>query len=245
MKWNVLVLAGDRGPTDPVAQAAGVRTKAFAEIGGRPMYEWVIEALRGIDEIGDIAMSIAPDAPALPDDLLRMDSGPTPATSLAAGLAELGAPLLVTTADNPLLTPAMVRDFLAGVDGVDVAAGVSLKPVVEQAGNNARRTYLKFSDGWASGCNLFALNTARAGNAVEFWKDLEAHRKSPLTMARKVGLGALALFALRLMSRDRAARMIGARAGCTARIVTLNHPNAAHDVDKAADIAFANSKLRN
>ncbi|MGB0505035.1 MAG: NTP transferase domain-containing protein [Pikeienuella sp.] len=243
MKWNVLVLAGDRGPTDPVAQAAGVRTKAFADIAGRPMYEWVIEALREVDGLGDIAMSIAPDAPALPDDLIRLDAGPTPATSLAAGLQQMGAPLLVTTADNPLLTPDMVRDFLAGVGDADVAAAVSLKPVVEQAGNNARRTYLKFSDGWASGCNLFALTTPQAANAVEFWKDLEAHRKSPLTMARKVGLGALALFAMRMMSRERAARMIGARAGCSARIVTLNHPNAAHDVDKAADIAFANTKL--
>lgn len=243
MKWRALVLAGDRGPTDPVAAAAGVRTKAFAPVGGAPMIEHVLAALRAAEEIGDIAVSIAPDAPPLPADVRRLDAGPTPATSAAAGLAALGAPLLITTADHPLLTAAMIGDFLAGAAGADAAAGASLREVAERAGNPGRRTWLTFSDGWLSGCNLFAVATPRGARAVAFWKQIEAERKRPLRMARRVGLLPLALYAAGRLTRDGAARRIGAKAGCDARIVTLDHPDAAHDVDKAEDMAFAERRL--
>lgn len=243
--WNALILAGDRGPSDPVAQAAGVPTKAFAPIAGRPMIEYVLAALRGSGRIGEIGVSIAADAPALPDGVTRLDMAATPATSAAAGVAAIGTPLLITTADHPLLTSAMVIDFLTAFEasGADAAAACSVREVVEQAGNDARRTYLKFSDGWVSGCNLFALRTPEAVAAVEFWKDIEAHRKKPLTMARKIGLWPLALYAVGRLSRRSVANHIGDKIGVTATTIALNHPNAAHDVDKAADMAFAERKL--
>lgn len=243
--WNALILAGDRGPSDPVAQAAGVPTKAFAEIAGRPMIEYVVDALRGSGLVGEIGVSIAKDAPALPDGLKRFDMAATPATSAAAGVQAMGTPLLITTADHPLLTAEMVHDFLTDFDasGAEAAAACSLREVVEQAGNDARRTYLKFSDGWVSGCNLFALRTPEAVAAVEFWKDIEAHRKKPLTMARKIGLWPLALYAVGRLSRDAVAGHIGSKIGVAATTIALDHPNAAHDVDKAADMAFAERKL--
>lgn len=241
--WRALVLAGDRGPEDAVAVAAGVRAKAFAPLAGAPMISHVLAALRAAPEVGEIAVSIAPDAPAPPDGVRRLDAAPTPATSAAAGLAALGAPLLITTADHPLLTPAMISDFLAGAKGADAAAAASLRPVVEAAGNPARRTWMKFSDGWLSGCNLFAVATKRGAGAIDFWKEIEAQRKKPLAMARRVGLAPLALYALGRLDRDGAARRIGARAGCDARIVTLDHPDAAHDVDRPEDMAFAERRL--
>ncbi|MEX2520158.1 MAG: NTP transferase domain-containing protein [Paracoccaceae bacterium] len=242
---KALVLAGDRGPMDDVARAAGVPTKAFAEIAGKPMIEHVIAALRGVDEIGEIAVSIAPGAPALPAGLRRIDAGPTPATSAAEGLAALGAPLLITTADHPLLTPEMVRDFIAGAraSGADAAAAASVKEVVEKAGNPARRTWLRFSDGWLSGANLFLVETREGVGAIDFWKSIEADRKHPLKMAKKIGLLGPLLYLCGRLSRARVAKMIGRLAGCKAAIVLLDHPNAAHDVDKRADLDFAEKRL--
>ncbi|MFV0474702.1 MAG: NTP transferase domain-containing protein [Pikeienuella sp.] len=240
-RWKVLVLAGDRGPEDPVAQAAGVATKAFAPIAGEPMIDHVLAALEAAPQIGEIAVSIAADAPALPAGVLRLDAGPTPATSAAEGLAALGAPLLITTADHPLLSPAMIADFIDGAEqaGADAAAGASLREVVELAGNPGRRTYLKFSDGWLSGCNLFAVRTARGGGAIEFWTRIEADRKKPLRMALKIGLPALFRYLTGRLSRRAAAKMIGGLADCRAAIVLLDHPLAAHDVDKPSDLEFA------
>lgn len=244
-QWKVLVLAGDRGPEDPIAKAAGVSTKAFAKVAGAPMIDHVLAALEAAPELGEVAVSISPDAPPLPAGVLRLDSAPTPATSAAEGLAALGAPLLIVTADHPLLTAAMIHDFLKGVEAADIdaAAAASLRAVVERAGNSARRTYLKFADGWLSGCNLFAIATERGGGAIRFWTRIEADRKKPLRMAMNVGLFAPVLYALGRLTRKKAAAMIARKAGCRVEIILLDHPEAAHDVDKAADMAFAETRL--
>ncbi|HET7408720.1 MAG TPA: nucleotidyltransferase family protein, partial [Paracoccaceae bacterium] len=166
-RWNALVLAASRGESDPVAQAAGVRHKAFAVLEGRTMIEHVVAALRAVPEIGDIAASIAPEAPELPAGVLRVDAAAGPAASTLAGFDRLGAPLLVTAADHPLLTPGMVADLLRAAEatGADVLAGICPRATVESAGNPARRTWLRFADGAVSGANLFALATPRARGA--------------------------------------------------------------------------------
>lgn len=244
-RWKVLVLAGDRGPEDRVAKAAGVTTKAFAEIHGTPMIDYVFNALRASPMVGEIAVSIAVDAPPLPAGVLRLDAADTPATSAAEGLAALGAPLLVTTADHPLLTSGMIDDFLKAVEaeGLDAAAAVSEKSVVEKAGNPALRTWLKFADGWLSGCNLFAIRTDRGHGAIQFWTRIEADRKKPIRMARQAGIVALISYAFGKLTRVKAAELISAKAECKAGIILLNHPDAAHDVDKPDDLDFATRRL--
>ncbi|MDT8344131.1 MAG: NTP transferase domain-containing protein [Thermohalobaculum sp.] len=245
MTWTALILAGSRGAADPVAQAAGVSHKAFAEIAGRTMIARVAEALTAAG-IGRILVSIEPDAPALPDGLERLDAAASPARSVAAALAAAATPILVTTADHPLLTPAMVADFIAGAEatGVDVCAGVATRAVVEAAGNPARRTYLRFRDAQVSGCNLFALRTPQAEAAVRFWQRLEAERKRPWRMALAIGPATLAAYAAGWLTMAAAARALGRAARCSASLVTLDHAEAAHDVDKPADLAFAEAMLR-
>ena len=61
---------------------------------------------------------------------------------------------------------------------------------------------------------------------------------------RQAWWGRSARYAVGQLSRDAVARHIGSRIGVTATTITLDHPNAAHDVDKAADLAFAERKLR-
>lgn len=241
MSWRALILAGSRGPEDPVARAAGVAHKALAPVAGRTMLEHVVAALGA----REIAVSAPPDLP-LPEGVRRIDAAGSPAASVQAALATLGTPLLITTADNPLLTAETLGAFLAGSEagGADVAAGVARREVVEAAGNPARRTYLKFRDGRVSGCNLFAIRTPAGEGAVALWRRIEMHRKRPWRMAREIGIGTLARYlAGRLDSAD-AARALGKAAGCRAGLVPLDDPFAAHDVDKPADLAFAERVLK-
>lgn len=245
MKWRALILAGSRGPTDPVAEAAGVSHKAFAPIAGRPMIAHVIDALQGVEEIGDIAVSIEVGAPALPGGVARLDAAQSPARSALAGFGALGPPLLITTADNPLLTPAMLRDFLSGAaqSNADAVAAIAPRAVVEQAGNPAKRTYLTLADGAFSGCNLFAFPTAAGAGAIAFWQRLEADRKTPWRMAWQIGPGPLLAYATGRLSMSGVAQAIGKRAGCGAALLALAHPDAAHDVDKPADLEFVKARL--
>lgn len=243
--WRALILAGSRGPADAVAQAAGVAHKAFAPIAGRPMIEHVISALRAVPRITGIAVSIAQDAPSLPEGVERLAAASGPAASTLAAFERLGPPLLVTTADHPLLTPGMVGRLLDAAEssGADVMAGICPRATVESAGNPARRTWLRFSDGEFSGANLFALKTAKAGQAVDFWRFVEAERKRPWRMAWRIGPNVLAQYVAGRLDRAAATRALGRAAGCEAALVEIDHPDAAHDVDRPDDLAFAERRF--
>jgi len=246
MSWTAIVLAGSRGPSDPVAVAAGVSHKAFAEVAGKAMVARVLDTLAAVPQIGRVIVVIEAGAPALPrDGVERIDAAASPSLSALEGFRQAEVPVLVTTADHPLLTPEMVERFLADAEasGADVAAGVSERAVVEQAGSTARRTYLKFRDAQVSGCNLFALRTERAAGALAFWRRLEADRKRPLRMAWAIGPSTLVRYLLGLLTTGAVARALGRAAGCRAAMVFVPFPDAAHDVDKPSDLEFAKARL--
>ena len=246
MSWTAVVLAGSRGTADPVAQARGVSHKAFAEIAGKPMIAHVLDTLNAAPSVDATIVVIERSAPELPrPGVRRLDAARSPSLSALAGFEAAGAPVLVTTADHPLLTVEMVEYFLAAATdlGVDVVAGVALRPVVEQAGSTARRTYLRFSDGAISGCNMFALMTPESRAALTYWRLFEDKRKSPLKMAWSVGPFTLIRYVLGLLSTKAAAAALGRAAGCRAALVMLPFPDAAHDVDKPDDLAFAEARL--
>ncbi|MEM8793209.1 MAG: nucleotidyltransferase family protein [Pseudomonadota bacterium] len=244
MKWQALILAGSRGPDDPVAAAAGVEYKALAPVAGKPMIDHVIEALSGCKAVGTIAVS-GPAGLPLPSDVVLTPSEATPASSVLAAFEQLDAPLLITTADNPLLSAATVQAFLEGLEGgsADIAAAVSPKEIAERAGNPGRRTYLKFRDGPVSGCNLFAVRTQKGRGAIEFWRRLETQRKQPWRMALTIGPGILSRYLAGLLAIDQAADAIGRRAGCIAATASLSDPYAPHDVDRPEDLHFVEAVL--
>lgn len=246
MSWTAVVLAGSRGAADPVAQATAVSHKAFAEIAGKPMVVHVLDTLAASPSIGETMVVIERSAPEIPrPNIRRFDAARSPSLSALAGFERAESPVIVTTADHPLLTVEMVEHFLAAAAelDVDVAAGIAFRPIVEQAGSTGRRTYLRFSDGEVSGCNLFALMTPKARAALTYWRTLESTRKNPLKMAWSVGPLTLIRYACRILSTAGAASALGRAAGCRMALIALPFPDAAHDVDKPADLAFAEARL--
>ena len=244
MTWTALVLAGSRGGEDPVARAAGVPHKAMATVAGRRMIDHVIDALNASQQVGQIVICGPEDLP-LPPGTSLLPTASTPASSVLAALEDLGTPLLITTADNPLLSAKTLTMFLdqAGQSNADAVAAVAPREVAEQAGNPGRRTYLKFRDTAVSGCNLFAILTPAGRAAPAFWRRLEVQRKKPWRMALSIGPWALIQYALGRLTLDAAAKAIAAKAGCRAAIIRLTDPYAPHDVDKPEDLVFVEQIL--
>ncbi len=155
-------------------------------------------------------------------------------------LAHISYPVLITTADHPLLTPAIIHEFLQKANGLagDVCVGLVPLTLIEQHYPENRRTKLKFSDGSVSGANLFLLRHARAMGLLEFWRLMEANRKSPWRMVRVLGFGMLLRYAAGRLSFAQLVAHIAARTGCSIAPVMLSDPHAAIDVDKPSDLAL-------
>lgn len=239
--FSALVLAGSRPGVDPVAEAAGVSAKALAEIVGAPMLARVVAALR---EAGAGRIAVAAShaevvalAESLECEIVPAAEGPS--ESAAAGFALLGAPMLLTTADHGLLRAEWVRDFLAACDpGADCSVLLARQDVIERAAPGTRRTYLRFADGAWSGCNLFHFATPHAQAAFAMWRAVEADRKRPWRIVRRLGPGLLLRYALGRLPLKEAMAHLGSRAGLKAEAVASPHGLAAVDVDKPADLAL-------
>ncbi len=245
---RVLILGGRRGGDDAVAGVSGVSHKALAPVLGVPMLARVVATLREAlpDAVIGIAIDRTPDVSPLLDRLAAdggivvVEPGPSPCATVAKALAMpgLGQPLLIATADHPLLTPEMVRHFLGQVPaGTDAAVALATRETIS-ARYTSRRTYWEFRDRAVSGCNLFFLGP-NAAAVVRFWQRLENDRKKPWKMVRHLGLASLLLFVARRLSLQGALDRLGRRAGARAVAVDMPFAEAAIDVDRPADLELA------
>jgi GTP:adenosylcobinamide-phosphate guanylyltransferase len=254
---TALVLAGTRGEGDPLARAQAARHRALIDVAGVPMLLRVVRALRACPEVGAIAVSI--DEPAGLDSVPELAgyvrdgslavhrSLSSPSRSALDALDRLAppGPLLVTTADHPLLTPAIVGHFLAAAERsrADVAVGLVERGVVQARFPHSTRTWLRLRGEDFSGANLFLLRTPRARRAVEFWKRAESFRKRPWRLVSVFGPVSLLLFLLRRLDLDaalaRASRVIGAQIAA----VRLPFAEAAVDVDRPSDLDLVTEVL--
>ena len=254
---HALVLAGRRGAVDPVAEQAGISHKCMVVVAGQVMLLRVLRALLGARSVA--AVSICLDQP----DVLRSDpalmaeiaaggvslveAGPSPAQSVGLALADQWSdfPVLVTTADNVLLTAELVDRFCrdAAAGQATVAAGFAPKKILQAAYPGAKRTYVEFRDDGYSGCNMFYLRDREALGVVRFWAKLEGHRKKPLRLIRAIGLGPLLRFLVKRPDLAGGMRMLSDVVGVPVAAVVLPVAEAAMDVDKPEDLIIAEEIL--
>ena len=249
--WSAIILAGERPGGDPLAAALGVPAKALIPVGGVPMLARVARTLLDSPGIARILV-LAQDVERLRShpatrwliDEPRIAFGVSTAGIAASVRAVAGGdaapwPVLVTTADHALLTPAMTGAFMTSAETADVAFGVVERRVLLGAYPGNVRTWLRFRGGAWSGANLFALTGPRAFAALDLWAGVERDRKSGWRLILKLGPGLLVGAALRVLSLDGATARLGRRLGLLARAVELPFAEAAIDVDKASDLALA------
>ncbi len=241
-EWTALVLAGSRPGRDEFAETHGTDLKALIPVCGVAMVAWPVTALLGARDVTAVrVLAQAPEriAAVLPEDerLSVEASRATIAATIEAILADPATrfPLLVTTADHPLLDAAMIGDFCAAAAGAGVAIGLVERRALDARLPQTKRTWLKFRSGAYSGANLFAFGSRDAAKAVALWRSVEQDRKKGWRMIAPFGPALLLGSVLRVRTLDQTLASIGKRIGLDIRKVELANPLAAVDVDKPAD----------
>jgi GTP:adenosylcobinamide-phosphate guanylyltransferase len=248
-QWTCIVLAGQRPGPDMLAQHFALERKALVPVRGEPMICHVVRTLHMSPHIGTIII-LSQDAEHLRSAVdaaggaILVESQNSISLSIKAQAETLGfsSPLLVTTADHPLLTVEMIDEFVRHADG-DVAVAMVERQTMLKQFPDAQRTWLRFSDGAWSGANLFALMTQKSSFALELWADAEQDRKKAWRLFLHFGLF-LAIRALtRTIGLHQAMERAGKRLGLDAQLVSMSDPVAAIDVDKLSDHVLAEKIL--
>lgn len=255
--FHAVVLAGDRGPEDPVAKHTGAPCKALVPVAGQPMLLRVLDALAASTAIDAVTL-VGPQAAQVeqcPELAARIAAGAlawlppqaSPSQSAAAALAQVPAdrPVLLTTADHALLRAPWVDAFCAQAlaSGQDAVVGLARHAAVQAAFPGSKRTALRFRDDAYCGCNLFAFLTPAGRRAPTFWRQLEQQRKRPHRLAAALGLGTLAAYLCGRLTLAGGLGRLSDKVGAQLGAVLLDDPRAAVDVDSVADFERVQSVL--
>lgn len=243
---TALLLAGRRPGVDPLGAAYGVADKVLIPIAGEAMLSRVARTLTAHPRIGKvIVVAQEPDALIQDADTRWMAGHPKIATlsgpssvsaAVEAALAQEGGPLFVTTADNVLLSSAMIDHFIASAQAHDVAAGAVERQILLMRYPQSQRTWLKFKSGWWSGANLFWFSGPKAKPLLELWRGIEQDRKKGWKVIASFGPALLLGAALRLITGPDAVARAGRKLGLDAVLVPMPQAEACIDVDKVSDV---------
>jgi len=245
---TIVVLAAQRGGLlDPLAAEAGVTHKCLVPIGGRPLLAHVLDALNRVEGIEAVRISVEAGAEEGLRPIAAGAGAPAAFVAAADNIADsvyaaaegAAGPVVITTADNVLLTPAAVRqvmDRLAGGD--DVVVAIARKEDVLAAHPLGQRRFYKLRDGEFSNCNLYGLSPRGLGLAETF-REGGQFAKNPMRIARAFGFFNLIRLRFGLFSVDSGMKRLGRRFKVRASAVVLADGAHAIDVDnrRTYDIA--------
>jgi GTP:adenosylcobinamide-phosphate guanylyltransferase len=257
-QFTAVVLAADRATGDPVAAETGSACKAIVPVRGVPMIIRVLDALEASGMISSIIIC-GPPKQAIqecPELESRIASGrvtwlpnlDSPSRSANSCLSQISPdiPVLLTTADHALLTPAIVQYFLTESQKreSDATVGVVAYRDIAAAFPGTRRTVIKLRDGGVCGCNLYAFLNHRGRGLVSFWQRAEELRKRPWKLIAQVfGPVTVLFYLLGALTISRGLKTVAARTGIRVFPVFLPYPQAGIDVDKVADLLLVESIL--
>lgn len=251
-----LVLAGKRdGALDPLAAAAGVTHKCLVAVAGRPMLAYPIAALAACPAIDRIYVSI--DDPSVLDGIAPLDtlrgSGRLEVVqahhnlvdSIVAAAGSARFPLLITTADNVLLSPPAIAAFDARArsQGADAAVAFASRESVLAAHTDGQRRFYTFACGSYSSCNLYWLGTGQALAAAEVFRSGGQFAKRPLRIAGAFGFINLLRFRFGIGTLNSAFERFSRRFDLVIKAIVIADGKVAIDVDNGRTKSVAEEIL--
>lgn len=256
MTGSILILAGRRpGTVDALAATHGVPDKCLVPVAGRAMIAHVLDSAAKatdgpilvsthhaalLDELGD------PVIERLGDRLMIVPAADNLADSVLAAADQAQFPLLITTADNCLLTPETIAQIGREAARLDADAGVALarRTDVLHAHPEGQRRFYEFSDVAVSNCNAYWIGHRGALRAAEAFRGGGQFVKRPIRVLRAFGFVNLLRFRFGLGPIHHVFGRISRRLRIAVVPLLVSDGRAAIDVDDERSLRVTEALLR-
>lgn len=244
---TVIVLAGKRsGTLDALAGARGVSHKCIIPVLEQPLISHVLETIASTLPEAQIRVSIEDSSviAAVPIVQRLMAEGRLAAFEAqgnlveSVGLALAGAayPVLITTADNALLTPQAITSMLNTRPGADALVALARKEQIIAAHPTGKNRYYEFRNGGFSNCNLFLLRGPRAIRAAEAFRTGGQFLKTRGRMLKAFGLLSALMYRSGWFTVETMFERVSSRLGVDVRPVIFDDGRLAIDVDDESSL---------
>ena len=253
---TVIVLAAQRaGVVNPLAERAGVSHKCVVPIDGKPLIVHVMDALAQVSPLPRVRISVEPEIHAELAELLQpysargieidfVASSSNIAQSVLIAAEGPTGPMIITTADNVLLTPEAVDDVLRELGGADVVACLARDVSVRAVHPDAQRNFYKFRDGGYANCNLYGVAGPHAFAAVEVFREGGQFQKNPKRLITAFGLLNILMVRFGLVTLAGAMKLASRRFRLKFHALVFADGTAAVDVDNERTYGIAEMVLK-
>jgi GTP:adenosylcobinamide-phosphate guanylyltransferase len=248
----VVMAGGTPGPDDPLYAACNGRPKALLDIAGKPMAQWVLDALgraRQVENVVIVGLGPESGLTCLKPTTFMPDQGGLINNTLA-GIRRVresdpgSALVLLASSDIPGITGEMVdwRVDVGNQADADFDYVAVDRKVMEARYPGSHRSYVKIRGYELCGGDL---NVARASLEANqgLWDRLVASRKSALKQAALLGYDTLFLVLTRQMTLPLAERLVSRRLGLETRVHLAPYAELAMDVDKPHQLQILREDL--
>jgi len=253
MQLDAVVIAGGiPQPGDLLYEASHGRPKSLIEIAGKPMGQWVVDALSAAASIRHlIIVGLEPEHGITSNKVVAYipDRG-TLLHNVMAGLERLGeiSPhaqyVLGCTADVPTLTAPIVDHILQQWQQRYPSAQADLyyhivpRALMERRFPGAARSYVHLVEGDFAGADIHIAAPHVIHAHRDLWEALLNNRKNALKQAARLGADFFLKLFLRRLSIAELEQRVPARLGLTVKAVPVDYAEAGMDVDKPHQLAI-------
>lgn len=254
MTFDAVITAGGKpAPDDPLYAASNGSNKALIDIHGKPMIQWVLEAVdasRGVDRIFVVGLPAFTDLKTQKPLILIPDQGGM-LENLKAGVDAILADrpdtihVLAGTADIPAITPAMVDWLVERVQESDddIYYNVIRRELMDARYPASRRSFVRLKDMEVCGGDFNAIRASIVGSNTAIYQRLITARKSAFRQAALLGYDTLFFLLLHQMTLANAARQVSKRLGIKGRAIDCPYPEMGMDVDKPHQLEILRQDL--
>ncbi|MBI3172851.1 MAG: nucleotidyltransferase family protein [Chloroflexi bacterium] len=241
-------------PQDPLYTYAKGDSKALLDVAGKPMIQWVLDALgeaRDVENV--IIVGLTPKSGLTCSKPLHyLSNQGRMLSNIVAGVNKVleinpqAEYVLIVSSDIPALRGEHV-DWLIETcmqTRDDLYYGVCPREVMETRFPNSRRTYTKLKDMQVCGADINVSHVRMATEHLDMWEQLIGNRKSPMKQAATIGFGTLFMLATGNLTLTDAVERITERIGITGRPIVWEHAEPCMDVDKPHQLEMLREDLQ-
>ena len=238
----IITAGGIPQPGDPLYTYSKGDSKALIEIAGKPMVQWVLDALGDAKKVDNVIMiGLSPKSELTCKKPLhyisnqgRMLANIVAGVNKSIELNKKTEYVLMVSSDIPALKSDMV-DWLvktAMQTRDDLYYGVCPREVMEARFPTSKRTFTKLKDMEVCGADINIIHVSMTTDHLDTWEELIGNRKSPLRQAAVIGWDTLFQLFTNQLTLQGLVERASERIGIKGRAIIWSQAEPCMDVDK-------------
>lgn len=249
----IVTAGGTPEPGDLLFPFTQGEPKAMVDVAGRPMIQWVLDALCQSELVERVVViGLRPDINLICTKPLVFipDQGEMLA-NIRTGIKRIlelnpqAVYALVVSSDIPAITGEAV-DWVVNValqGDEDIYYNVISRQVMEARFPESRRSYIHLKDAEMCGGDMNVVRCSLAMEENMLWEELITSRKNILKQAALIGFDTLFLLLMRAISLEKAIEKVTRRLQLKGRAVVCPYAEVGMDVDKPHQLEIMRADL--